>query len=47
MSYPHIVRKSAAQDAAGTFSHPWNPASEISGAQLSRMVRRAWRPGGT
>ena len=37
MSYPHIVRKAAAQEAEGTFSHPWNPDSEISGAQLSRM----------
>ena len=38
MSYPHIVRKAAAQEAEGTFSHPWNPNSEISGAQLSRMA---------
>ena len=37
MSYPHIVRQAAAQAAEATFSHPWNPASEISGAQLSRM----------
>jgi len=38
MSYPHIVRKTAAQEAEGTFSHPWNPDSEISGSQLSRMA---------
>ncbi len=38
MSYPHIVRKAAAQEAEGTFSHPWNPNSEISGSQLSRMA---------
>jgi uncharacterized cupin superfamily protein len=35
--YKHIVKRQQAVDAEGTFSHPWNPNSEISGAQLSRM----------
>lgn len=36
--YPHIVRHSAAKASEGTFSHPWNPASEMTGAQLGRMA---------
>jgi len=35
--YPHIVRKSAIAEAEGTFSHPWNPLSEITGTHLSRL----------
>src|SRR5205809_525598 len=36
-TYPHIVRKSAIEADEGTFSHPWNPASQISGSQLSKL----------
>jgi uncharacterized cupin superfamily protein len=35
--YPHIVRKAAADAAQGTFSHPWNPKSEITGSQLAKL----------
>jgi uncharacterized cupin superfamily protein len=35
--YPHILRKAQIAAAAATFSHPWNPASQITGTQLSRM----------
>src|SRR4051812_11187594 len=35
--YPHIVRKAAIEEAAGTFSHPWNPASEMTGTQMGRL----------
>lgn len=35
--YPHIVRKEAAQAAEGTFSHPWNQDSQITGAQHARL----------
>jgi len=37
-SYPHIVRKAESQAAEGTFSHPWNPKSEITGTQLSKLA---------
>lgn len=36
--YPHIVRSADARAAEGTFSHPWNPRSEITGAQLSKLA---------
>lgn len=36
--YPHIVRSADARAAQGSFSHPWNPASEITGAQLGRLA---------
>lgn len=35
--YPHIVRKAAARAAEGTFSHPWNAKSRITGSQLSKL----------
>jgi uncharacterized cupin superfamily protein len=35
--YPHIVRKAAIEADQATFSHPWNPASQITGSQLSRL----------
>lgn len=35
--YPHLVRAADAKAAEGTFSHPWNPNSEITGAHLSRL----------
>ncbi|MEM6702426.1 MAG: cupin domain-containing protein [Acidobacteriota bacterium] len=37
-TYPHLVRAAAAEEAAGSFSHPWNPKSEIRGARLSAMA---------
>ena len=36
-SYPHIVRKAAIKTAQGTFSHPWNPKSAITGSHLSKL----------
>lgn len=36
--YKHIVKRQQAEEAQGTFSHPWNPASEITGSQLARMA---------
>lgn len=36
--YKHIVKRQQAEEAEGTFSHPWNADSEISGSQLSRMA---------
>ena len=36
--YPHIVRRQDVERHESTFSHPWNPASEIRGVQLSRMA---------
>lgn len=36
-TYPHIVRGADAKAAEGTFSHPWNPLSELTGSQLSRL----------
>ncbi|HVZ46247.1 MAG TPA: cupin domain-containing protein [Ramlibacter sp.] len=35
--YPHIVRKADVQQAQATFSHPWNPASEITGTRMSQL----------
>jgi uncharacterized cupin superfamily protein len=36
--YPHVVRKAASEAAQATFSHPWNPASQVTGAQLGRLA---------
>lgn len=36
--YPHLLRKDAIREAEGTFSHPWNPASEITGTQMARLA---------
>jgi uncharacterized cupin superfamily protein len=36
--YPHILRKTAVMKAQGTFSHPWNAASQIMGTQLGRLA---------
>lgn len=36
--YPHLVRQADAAKAERTFSHPWNPASQISGTHLSRLA---------
>jgi uncharacterized cupin superfamily protein len=35
--YPHLVRLAAIGQAEATFSHPWNPASEITGTHLSGL----------
>jgi uncharacterized cupin superfamily protein len=35
--YPHLIRKAAVDEAAGTMSHPWNPNSQISGSHLSKL----------
>ncbi|MGZ5131294.1 MAG: cupin domain-containing protein [Caldimonas sp.] len=35
--YPHILRKAEIAAKASTFSHPWNPRSEISGTWLGRL----------
>lgn len=37
-TYPHILRKAAIEQAAATFSHPWNAASQITGTQLGRLA---------
>jgi uncharacterized cupin superfamily protein len=34
-SYPHLIRAEAVQAAASTFSHPWNPHSQLTGSHLS------------
>ena len=34
----NLVRKADAEQHVQTFSHPWNPRSEISGATLGRMT---------
>ncbi|MFP3944416.1 MAG: cupin domain-containing protein [Alphaproteobacteria bacterium] len=33
-----LIRAAQAQAAFETFSHPWNPDSEVTGAQLGRMA---------
>jgi uncharacterized cupin superfamily protein len=35
---PELLRAADIAAKSGTFSHPWNPDSEISGAQLGRLV---------
>lgn len=35
-SYPHILRKADIQARETTFSHPWNPLSEITGTWMGR-----------
>lgn len=35
--YPNIVRKAQIDAAVGTFSHPWNPKSEINATHLSKL----------
>ncbi len=34
----YLLRAAEADEHAQTFSHPWNPRSEINGTQLARMV---------
>lgn len=33
--YPHILRSADIKAAESTFSHPWNPKSEITGTHMS------------
>jgi uncharacterized cupin superfamily protein len=37
-TYPHIVRKATVEAGEGTFSHPWNPASQITGTRMSELA---------
>jgi uncharacterized cupin superfamily protein len=36
--YPHLLRKAEIEAKAKTFSHPWNPRSEISGTWMGRLA---------
>lgn len=36
--YPHLLRREQIAGAESTFSHPWNPKSEITGTHLSGMA---------
>ena len=35
---PELLTAAEIAEKSGTFSHPWNPQSEISGAQLGRLT---------
>ena len=35
---PELLTATEIAEKSGTFSHPWNPNSEITGAQLGRLV---------
>jgi uncharacterized cupin superfamily protein len=35
---PYLLRRADAEAASGTFTHPWNPRSEMRGAQLAKAV---------
>lgn len=35
--YPHLFRKDEIEANGSSFSHPWNPDSEISGTHLSKL----------
>lgn len=37
-SCPNILRRTAIRDGESTFSHPWNPESEITGTHLSALA---------
>lgn len=37
-SYPHLLRRDAISTGESTFSHPWNPKSEITATHLSGMA---------
>ena len=37
-SYPYILRREAIKAGENTFSHPWNPQSEITGTHLSGLA---------
>lgn len=35
-NYPHLLRAADIKAAEGTFSHPWNPNSQLTGTHLSK-----------
>ena len=37
-TYPHILRKADIEAAEFSFSHPWNPMSEIIGTMMGRLA---------
>jgi uncharacterized cupin superfamily protein len=37
-SYPHLLRRDEINEGESTFSHPWNPKSEITGTHLSGLA---------
>jgi hypothetical protein len=37
-TYPHIIRGSEIKENENTFSHPWNPKSEVIGTHMSRLA---------
>ena len=37
-SYPHLLRAVEIKEKETTFSHPWNPKSEITGTHMSRVA---------
>ena len=37
-TYPHIIRGSEMEKNESTFSHPWNPKSEVIGTHMSRLA---------
>lgn len=36
--YPHLFRREQIAESEVTFSHPWNPQSEIAGTHLSGLA---------
>lgn len=36
--YPHLLRAAEIEEKETTFSHPWNPKSEITGTHMSRIA---------
>lgn len=36
--YPHLLRAAEIKNCEETFSHPWNPKSEITGTHMSRQA---------
>ena len=37
-TYPHILRRDEISQGESTFSHPWNPKSEITGTHMSGLA---------
>lgn len=37
-NYPHLLRVADIKKAESTFSHPWNPKSEITGTHMSALA---------
>jgi uncharacterized cupin superfamily protein len=37
-SYPYLLRRNTIRAGENTFSHPWNPQSEITGTHLSSLA---------